>query len=273
MKRILTIMISLILCAFVCLSAMAAEAEKTGASPDSAIGETEGSPRTATGKTQGAATGTPIEDRIIPNTERDFFELPNTTLPLDDELKLQIAQDFKAQYHTSGDPEEYTVMLFQNLSNGMKLVFVTKPDRCYTEEYRYSLMGEYVYSHGSKEVLLYKDGTFTDLLDAYHNGLIDNALLAELDTVMHFDRLAPETDDRIIDARSSDPKPTEAAANPSPRNQPTPDNTKDSVDPIDDVPVNGVIATGESGALWLVIVPVLLAAVAGIYIYNRKFRH
>ncbi|SCX25141.1 hypothetical protein SAMN02910436_01973 [Ruminococcaceae bacterium P7] len=273
MKKMLTIMISLMLCAVACLPAMAAEAEKTGASPDSAIGETDESPRTATGKTKGTATGTPIEDRIIPNTERDFFELPNTTLPLDDESKLQIAQDFKAQYQTSGDPAEYTVMLFQNLSNGMKLVFVTKPDWCYTEEYRYSLMGEYVYSRGSKEVLLYKDGTFTELFDAYHNGVIGDELLAELDTVMHFDRLAPETDDQKIDARSTEPKLTEAAAKPATRNQTTPDNTKDSAGPINDLPVNGVIATGESGALWLAIVPVLLAAVAGIYIYNRKFRH
>ena len=264
MKRTIIAIISLMLCAFACLPAMAAETGKTEASPDSATGKTKPSPDTAVGAS--------IIDRIIHNPERDSA-YPKTTLPLDYDEKLQIAQDFKAQYQTSGDPAEYTVMLFQNLSNGMKLVFVTKPDWCYTEEYRYSLMGEYVYSRGSKEVLLYKDGTFTELFDAYHNGVIGDELLAELDTVMHFDRLAPETDDQKIDARSTEPKPTEAAAKPATRNQTTPDNTKDSAGPINDLPVNGVIATGESGALWLAIVPVLLAAVAGIYIYNRKFRH
>ena len=268
MKRTIIAIISLMLCAFACLPAMAAETGKTEASPDSATGKTKPSPDTAVGAS--------IIDRIIHNPERDSA-YPKTTLPLDYDEKLQIAQDFKAQYDTSGDPAEYSVTLFQNLSNGMKLVLVTNPDWIYAAYYAYSPIGEYVYSHSAKRVMLYKDGTFTDLLDAYHNGLIDNALLAELDTVMHFDRLAPETDDRIIDARSSDPKPTEAAANPatkpSTRNQSTPDNTKDSAAPINDLPVNGVIATGESGTLWLAIVPVLLAAVAGIYIYNRKFRH
>lgn len=277
MKRVLTIMISLLLCAVACLPAAAAEAEKTDASPDSATGETEGSPCTATGKTEGSATGTPIVNRIIPNTERDFFDYPNTSLPLDDAEKLQIAQDFKAEFNRSGDPAEYTVLLFKTLSNGMKLVFVEEPDREYAEYLAYSPMGDYVYTHGDRRVRLYQNGTFMDLFDAYCNGVIDDAIVAEMDTVMHFDRLAPETDDQKIDARAADPEPTEAAtepaAKPAARNQATPDNTKDSVDPVNNVPVDGVIATGESGALWLAVVPVLLAAVAGIYIYNRKFRH
>lgn len=256
------------LCAFACLPAMAAETGKTEASPDSATGKTKPSPDTAVGAS--------IIDRIIHNPERDSA-YPKTTLPLDYDEKLQIAQDFKAQYDTSGDPAEYSVTLFQNLSNGMKLVLVTNPDWIYAAYYAYSPIGEYVYSHSAKRVMLYKDGTFTDLLDAYNNGLIDNALLAELDTVMHFDRLAPEpvtvatepSVDAVAKPATTD-TPAEAPATepntkPATKDQATPDSPKDSR-----IPDNGVVATGESGALWFAVLPVLIAAAAGVYVYRRK---
>ena len=212
-------------------------------------------------------------DRII-YTERDFDDYPNFSLPLDDAEKLKIARDFKAQYNTSGDPEDYTVLLFLNLSNGMKLVFVEEPEWCYDDVLYYSPMGDYVYTHGERQVRLYKDGVFTELSDAYKNGLIDDALLAEIDTVMHFDRIAPKTTEPEMSAPAGKPQPTEAvtkptaAAKPATRDQATPESAKDSVAAVKNA--NDVIATGESGALWIALIVTLTAAVAGVYVYFKK---
>ncbi len=256
MKRMIMILISLMLIAFTCLPAMAAETAVTEASPDSAAGGLD-------------------YDRII-FTDRDFYELPNDSLPLGDEERLQIAQDYKAQYETSGDPADYNVYCYLTLSNDMKLVFVTKSDWVYLEYWGYEQIGEYVYSHGQKEALLYQDGKFTTIRNAYQSGLINDLLLGEIDSVMHFDRLAPEpvtaapepSVDAVAKPATTD-SPTEApttepVVKPATKDQATPDSPKASR-----IPDNGVVATGESGALWFAVLPVLVAAAAGVYVYRK----
>ncbi len=231
---------------------MAAQSAVTAASPDS-------------------SEGSSFYDRII-FTDRDFFELPNTTLPLENAERLQIAQDFKAQYNTSGDPADYNVFYYMTLNNGMKLVFVTKSDWVYLEYFGYEQIGEYVYSHGQKEVLLYQDGKFTTICDAYRSGLINDLLLGEIDTVMHFDRLAPEPTEpdtvptETVTDQVTEPATTVPNTKPATRDQATPEDSS----MYSNAPDAGVIATGESFAWLFAAIPVLLAAAAVVFVYRRR---
>ena len=118
-------------------------------------------------------------------TERPFVDFPNETIELTNEEKLKIANDYIAQYggmrrDSDREPDQYTVLCFKNLSNGMKLVYVRDNT---IKEYNCLCaivpLGKYVYHHGDgRSVKLYQNGVFTEFNDAYESGMINDAILS-----------------------------------------------------------------------------------------------
>ena len=146
-------------------------------------------------------------------TERPFGDYPNETIELTDEEKLIIANDYIAQFDRNvGEPDQYTVLCFKVLSNGMKLVYVKDNT---IKEYNCLCaivpLGKYVYHHGDgRSVKLYQNGVFTEFDDAYESGMINDAILDEINEVMYFDRYAePEPEP---DPGKNTPQPIHAAS-------------------------------------------------------------
>ena len=149
-------------------------------------------------------------------TERPFGDYPNETIELTDEEKLIIANDYIAQFDRNvGEPDQYTVLCFKVLSNGMKLVYVKDNT---IKEYNCLCaivpLGKYVYHHGDgRSVKLYQNGVFTEFDDAYESGMINDAILDEINEVMYFDRYAePEPEP---DPGKNTPQPIQAATQAS----------------------------------------------------------
>ena len=148
--------------------------------------------------------------------ERPFEDYPNETIELTDEEKLKIAKDYIAQFdRNAGEPDQYTVLCFKNLSNGMKLVYVRDNT---IKEYNCLCaivpLGKYVYHHGDgRSVKLYQNGVFTEFNDAYESGMINDAILDEINEVMYFDRYAePEPEPN---PGKNTPQPIQAATQAS----------------------------------------------------------
>ena len=101
---------------------------------------------TSTGKTLGENTDDPFT-RLI-HSDRALDELPSDRVELTDEEKVKLAQDYIAQYNRSDAPENFTVLCFKTLSNGMSLVFVEPKDWTYPDMVALSPLGKYAYRHG-----------------------------------------------------------------------------------------------------------------------------
>ena len=160
-------------------------------------------------------TDSQVKSDII-YTERPFEDYPNETIELTDEEKLIIANDYIAQFDRNvGEPDQYTVLCFKVLSNGMKLVYVKDNT---IKEYNCLCaivpLGKYVYHHGDgRSVKLYQNGVFTEFDDAYESGMINDAILDEINEVMYFDRYAePEPEP---DPGKNTPQPIQAATQAS----------------------------------------------------------
>ena len=69
-----------------------------------------------------AGSATPDQEDI---PEKDPFALPEKCVELDKKDELQIVRDYKKQYNSEGEPGDYTVQCFLEMSNGMKLVYVS----------------------------------------------------------------------------------------------------------------------------------------------------
>lgn len=132
-------------------------------------------------------------------TERPFVDFPNETIELTNEEKLKIANDYIAQYggmwrDSDREPDQYTVRCFKTLSNGMKLVNVRDNTGDYNCLCYIMPLGKYVYLYGGgTRVNLYQNGVFTEFDDAYESGMINDAILDEINEVMYFDRYAEPT--------------------------------------------------------------------------------
>ena len=137
-------------------------------------------------------------------SDRELDELPPDRIELTNDEKLKLAQDYKDQYETEGDPADYTVLCFLNLSNGMKLVYVGVPDES-TENMASAFvrLGKYGYHYAGKVVQLYQDGAYTTFSEAYNSGKIDDAILDEINEVMNFD-VYDNTDEATPDEATPD---------------------------------------------------------------------
>ena len=230
-------------------------------------------------------------------TERPFEDYPNETIELTDEEKLKIAKDYIAQFdRNAGEPDRYTVHCFKTLSNGMKLVYVKDNTiREYNCLCAIVPLGKYVYHHGDgRSVKLYQNGVFTEFADAYKSGMINDAILDEINEVMYFDRYAePATQSEPEPDPGKSTKPiqaaTQAAAQASTQavvttaaeadttvqattvpgtteaklDRATPDSTPDLASAGSNSGAGGTVATGGDPAL-AIIIALAVAAAAGI---------
>ena len=223
-------------------------------------------------------------------TERPFGDYPNETIELTDEEKLIIANDYIAQFDRNvGEPDQYTVLCFKVLSNGMKLVYVKDNT---IKEYNCLCaivpLGKYVYHHGDgRSVKLYQNGVFTEFDDAYESGMINDAILDEINEVMYFDRYAePEPEP---DPGKNTPQPIQAATQASVQavvttaaeadttvqattvpaaaeaalDRATPDSTPDLASAGSNSGGSGTVSKGDNPAP-AIIIALAVAAVAGI---------
>lgn len=208
-------------------------------------------------------------------SDRALDELPPDRIEISDEEKLKPAQDYIAQYGGSDDPENYTVLCFTTLSNGMKLVFVEPKDWIYNDLLAMEPIGKYLYRHGGgRSVKLYQDGVFTEFFDAYNSGMIDDEIVEEINDVMHFDRYAEQTET----TRPEPAEMTEPAANAESVVPPAEPETKleeptvpqkkqatrDSAT-VDSAyssgsGVSGAVSTGDNMSLVIMIIAAALAA-------------
>ena len=215
----------------------------------------------------------PKPEPIIIPSDRDVDELPSERVELSDAEKLKMAQDYKAQYETEGDPQQYTVLCFKTLSNGMKLVYV-KTGEPSTDNIAsaFDRIGKYGYHHERRTVLLYKDGVYTTFYDAYQNGLIDDALLDEIHDVMHFDvYVEPTAEPTQADETKADD--TQSATQQESRKKDTPDKpaTPDSSTNSNATPTNSaVIQTGSVQLAVLFLAMLTIAAFIVVFLKKRK---
>lgn len=234
-------------------------------------------------------TDSQVKSDII-YTERPFEDYPNETIELTDEEKLIIANDYIAQFDRNvGEPDQYTVLCFKVLSNGMKLVYVKDNT---IKEYNCLCaivpLGKYVYHHGDgRSVKLYQNGVFTEFDDAYESGMINDAILDEINEVMYFDRYAePEPEP---DPGKNTPQPIQAATQASVQavvttaaeadttvqattvpaaaeaalDRATPDSTPDLASAGSNSGGSGTVSKGDNPAP-AIIIALAVAAVAGI---------
>lgn len=192
-------------------------------------------------------------ERDIIYSDRTVGELPPDRIELTDEEKLKLAQEYIAQYRGYGDAEKCTVLCFKTLSNGLRVIYVEPEEWEYNLLLFMSTIGKYLYRYGDgKSVKLYQNGVYTEFSDAYESGMIDDAILEELNEVMHFDSYADQTE-------TTQPEETSTA----PKTNTQGDATVDSVY-TGDSGTNGAIATGDNDMSLAIIIAVSLAAAAGI---------
>lgn len=225
-----------------------------------------GSYTTSKGTTLGENTDN-LFTRLI-RSDRALDELPPDRVELTDEEKLRLAQEYIAQYKGAEDPENsYTVLCFKTLSNGMSLIFVEPKHWEYFAIVALEPLGKYAYFHGGgRTVKLYQNGVYTEIFDAYNSGMIDDAIIEEINDVMHFDRLAeqtsttqPEETTKPDETNQPDKTKQPDETKPATRDSATPDSVYNSGSSV-----NGAIATGENNISLVIIIAVALATAAGI---------
>lgn len=211
-------------------------------------------------------------------SDRALDELPPDRVELTDEEKLTLVQDYLAQLGLSDAPENYTLLCFKTLSNSMSLVFVEPKDWIYNDLLAMESIGKYLYRHGDgRSVKLYQNGVYTEFSDAYKSGMIDDAVLEEINdyaeqtvttqpveeaTQPAEETTQPAEETTVAEetAESTTASETEPATL-SPASKDTPDSSVISSGSIDGKPV----ATGENSAFTIVIAIALTSILAGAF--------
>lgn len=102
-------------------------------------------------------------------------------ISLDNEfLESQIKNDYCAFVNYKVRPEQIIVNYFGTLSDGSLLVFIDGPFS-YTCVPNYRVINKYVYitSSGGNDIVIYKNNTFLEIIDAYQKGVLSDELLDE----------------------------------------------------------------------------------------------
>lgn len=128
-------------------------------------------------------------------------------LPLDELTESQIKDDyFKA--NPSADYDLLSVEYYGTLSDGSILVFVNSGD--YFTALEYIVIGKYLYvtSCLGNDVRLYKNHTFTRIVDDYKNGILSDELLDEAAEILCFAKFVnvepePETNPSDVNTEPS----------------------------------------------------------------------
>lgn len=123
----------------------------------------------------------------------------NNPLPLvDGVLENQIKEDFVANEYNEVTLEQLGVQYYGTLSDGSMLVFINGPFY-YPTVVDYTVIGKYVYitSCRGNDIKLYKNNTFTSIVDAYLNGDLSDDLLDETAEILHFAKFVNQNESTI----------------------------------------------------------------------------
>lgn len=115
------------------------------------------------------------------NTDERELELNNKT------LENQMKVDYITGVDHKVTIDQLEINCFGELSDGGLLVFVKGP-YAYVATPNYRVIGKYVYitSCSSNEIVIYKNGKFTRILDAYQSGDLSDDLLDEIAEILCF---------------------------------------------------------------------------------------
>lgn len=158
-------------------------------------------------------------------------------IPLNDtELENQIKEDFVASKDNEVTVEQLDVDYYGTLSDGSMLVFLNGPFY-YDTIVDYTVIGKYVYitSCRGNDIKIYKNNTFTSIVDAYQSGSLTDELLDELAVKLSFAKFVNPNEQKTQETTASVDSTPDTAPNNS----------------------NGSIPTGHSNIIILLAVAIL----------------
>lgn len=116
----------------------------------------------------------------------------------DEALEQQIKEDYSAFINNDVPADKLGVQYYGTLSDGSMLVFINGPFY-YPTVVDYTVIGKYVYitSCRGNDIKLYKNNTFTSIVDAYLNGDLSDDLLDETAEILHFAKFVNQNESTI----------------------------------------------------------------------------
>ncbi|MGN0502514.1 MAG: dockerin type I repeat-containing protein [Ruminococcus sp.] len=126
------------------------------------------------------------------DTEKYPVEYPDRKrekLVLDESSETQIKEDYY-KIHPEADYDSITVDYYGTLSDGSMLVFAENDMSLYLDAVNYMVIGKYLYVTYciGNDIRIYKNNTFTRIVDAYQNGTLSDELLDETAEILCFAR-------------------------------------------------------------------------------------
>lgn len=167
----------------------------------------------------------------------------------DEALEQKIKEDYSAFINNDVPADKLGVQYFGTLSDGSMLVHMTGPFS-YATVSNYIAIGKYVYitSSSGNDIKLYKNGTFTTIIDAYQNGDLSDELLDETAEILCFAKFVNPNE------QTNEQSTVEPTTQTSSQNVSTSDTAANNA--------NGSIPTGDSNAV--IILTVLILGVSSV---------
>lgn len=124
------------------------------------------------------------------DTEKYPVEYPDRKrekLALDELNETQIKEDYYKLY-PEADYSSITVDYYGTLSDGSMLVFVESDMSVYLDTVDYMVIGKYLYVTSSigEDIRIYRNNTFTSIINAYKDGSLSDELLDETADILCF---------------------------------------------------------------------------------------
>lgn len=124
------------------------------------------------------------------DTEKYPVEYPDRKrekLALDEINETQIKDDYYKLY-PEADYSSITVDYYGTLSDGSMLVFVESDMSVYLDAVDYMVIGKYLYVTSSigEDIRIYRNNTFTSIINAYKDGTLSDELLDEAADILCF---------------------------------------------------------------------------------------
>lgn len=124
------------------------------------------------------------------DTEKYPVEYPDRKrekLALDELNETQIKDDYYKLY-PEADYSSITVDYYGTLSDGSMLVFVESDMSVYLDAVDYMVIGKYLYVTSSigEDIRIYRNNTFTSIINAYKDGTLSDELLDEAAEILCF---------------------------------------------------------------------------------------
>lgn len=207
----------------------------------------------------------------------------------DDILENQIKEDYVISVNNKVTADELVVQYFGALSDGSLLVYVDGPFSSSSVS-NYRVIGKYVYvtSSSNNDIKLYKNNTFTRIIDAYQNGELSDELIDETAEILCFAKFVnpngqstvvettvPETTNSTIEqtTHSTNIEETTVEATSVPASNETTSATLPNKASTTDTAINNSSNNSiQTGGNDISIVCVIVLIISGIIFYTSKYK-